>query len=90
MRQDIKDLIEEIKAAVQLTEAEEELLQDVLSDMVDLASQAIKGIDVSTELDILKATALNIGAAKKAIIQNRVEAFFVKIINTIVMAVLQR
>lgn len=88
MRQDIKDLIEEIKGAVQLTEAEEDLLQHVLRDMAELGAKALRGADVSGELDILKATALNIGAAKKAIIQNRVEAFFVKVLNGIIAAIL--
>lgn len=84
MREDIRELINEIKGVAQLSEAEEQLLQDVLQDAAGLAAKALNGEDVSSELAILKATTLNVAAAKRAIIQNRVEAFFLKLVKAVV------
>lgn len=86
MHEEIKNLLEEIKGAVDLSPEEQAMLQVTIEDTAQLTARMLAGEDVQGELAIVQATALNLAYAKKAIVQNHVEAFFSKLISVAIAA----
>lgn len=58
-----------------------EILAAVTRDAVMLSTQALSGIDVERELQVLKATMASLGAQKAAAVSNRIQRTMIEVIG---------
>ena len=88
---ELQRLLETIKDEANLSEGEKELVRAVMLDTTALTAKLVSGGDVNLikeELAIVKATTLNLAYAKKAIVQNHLENFLMKLVQVAITAAL--
>jgi hypothetical protein len=90
--EELNQLLETIRKEANLSEGEKELVRATIMDTTALTVQLISGGNVEVikeELAIVKATTLNLAYAKKAIVQNHLENFLMKLVQVAVAGVLR-
>ena len=81
-------LIEDLKAGIGLTEEEIQVVEEMVVDSASLAIRTLEGEDVSAEVAIVKATALNIAEAKRARTMSVASDYLERIVHILVTAAL--
>jgi hypothetical protein len=84
----INQLLSEIKQEVLLSPEEAQLVETIIADSIMLTSQMMAGVDVTSEMAILNATALNLAEAKRAAVEGKLKSFLFDIVHVAVMSVL--
>lgn len=90
--EELNQLLETIRKEANLSEGEKELVRATIMDTTALTVQLISGGNVEVikeELAIVKATTLNLAYAKKAIVQNHLENFLMKLVQVAVAGALR-
>jgi hypothetical protein len=83
---EVRQLFEGIKGDMALTVDEQVMIHAVITDTVALGARQMAGENVTSELALVKATALNIADAKRLVVQNRLENFMQGLITKLIAA----
>jgi len=81
---DVKQLVEDLKAEVELTEDEKVLVEQIVLDSTLLTTRLLAGEEVESELALVKATVLNLAEAKRAKIQMAINDMLLNIVQKVI------